>query len=112
MDEQDMAERLTRVEERSKSNSHRLEKLEPVVDELHNMGKAMVEMRMELKSNNEVVRGNTAMVKELGDKVDQIEKEPAKRWNNMTRTIFTTIVSTIAGALATGLVLMIAQYIK
>ena len=32
MDEKETVERLTKVEERSKSNTHRLEKLEPIVD--------------------------------------------------------------------------------
>ena len=39
MDEKETVERLTKVEERSKSNMHRLEKLEPIVDEIHTMSK-------------------------------------------------------------------------
>ena len=55
-----------------------------------------------------------AMLKEQsaqGDRLSAPEKEPADRWNNMTRTIFTTIVSTVAGALAAGLIFLIAQNI-
>ena len=55
-----------------------------------------------------------AMLKEQsaqGDRLSALEKEPADRWNNMTRTIFTTIVSTVAGALAAGLIFLIAQNI-
>ena len=42
MDEKETVERLTKVEERSKSNMHRLEKLEPIVDEIHTMSKTMI----------------------------------------------------------------------
>ena len=41
--------RLTAVEERSKSNTHRLDKLEPIVDEIHTMSETLVEMASEMK---------------------------------------------------------------
>ena len=44
MDEKEIVERLTKVEERSKSNTHRLEKLEPIVGEIHTMSKTMIQL--------------------------------------------------------------------
>lgn len=37
-------------------------------------------------------------------RLEEIEKAPAQNWNTMTRTIFTTIVSAIAGGLAVWIV--------
>ncbi len=111
MDDQEIAVNLAKVDERARSNTHRLDKLEPVVDELHNMGKAMVEMSAEMKHQKETLDRIDGKIERIDGKVEEIEKEPAARWNNMTRTIFTTIVSTVAGALATGLVILMAQYV-
>ena len=47
--------RLTEVEQRAKSNSHRIEKVELVVEEIHNMSEILVEMTAEMKHTNENV---------------------------------------------------------
>ena len=44
--------------------------------------------------------------------IEKLKAEPAERWNSAKKTAFTTIISVIAGALAVGLIFMIAQYIK
>ena len=111
MDDQDVVEKLARVDERARSNTHRLDKLEPVVDELHNMGKAMVEMSAEMKHQKETLDRIDGEIEQIGGKVELIEKEPAARWNTLTRTIFTSCVSAVAGALATGVLVLLAQYI-
>ena len=46
-----------------------------------------------------------------GRRLQALENEPAERWNSAKKTAFTTIVSVIAGALATSLIVMLAQYI-
>lgn len=57
-----------------------------------------------------------AMLKEQslqGERLKKLEDEPAERWNSAKKTAFTTIISVVAGALATGLIFMIAsQLIK
>ncbi len=48
-----------------------------------------------------------------GERLKKLEDEPAERWNSAKKTAFTTIISVVAGALATGLIFMIAsQLIK
>nr|WP_269141969.1 hypothetical protein [Lientehia hominis] len=46
-----------------------------------------------------------------GLRLKKLEDEPAERWNSAKKTAFTTIVSVVAGALATGLIIVLAQYI-
>lgn len=98
-------QRLTKVEERSKSNQHRINDLEQIAVEIHTMSKSMVVLCEQMKQTNDSVN-------KLKDKVDILEQEPAQKWNNATRTAFNTIIGTVAGALATGLIILIAQYIK
>ncbi|QNM06562.1 hypothetical protein [Qiania dongpingensis] len=46
-----------------------------------------------------------------GERLKKLEDEPAERWNSAKKTAFTTIVSVVAGALATGLIMVLVQYI-
>lgn len=87
------AERLTRVEERSKSNSHRLEKVEKVTEEIHTMSETMVQLIGEIKHIN----GN---VSELKEKVEELEDKPSARQEQ----IKTTIIAAIASAIISGFV--------
>lgn len=67
MIETEFIERLTKVEERSKSNTHQIDDLKPVINEIHTMSKTMVELIGEVKYTNE-------NVSELKDKVEILEK--------------------------------------
>ena len=87
--ETEFVERLTKVEERSKSNTHQINDLKPVIEEIHTMSKTMVELIGEVKHTNE-------NVSELKDKVDILEKEPGKQWTATKRTFFTATVGTAA----------------
>lgn len=49
---------------------------------------------------------------EQGERLKALEQEPAEHWNSAKRTVITTIVSVVAGALAAGLIILAAQYIK
>lgn len=107
----EMAERLVKVEERAKSNTHQIEELKPVVNEIHAISKTMVELIGECKHTNENVEEIKEDVSKLSSKVENIEQEPAKEWSSMKRTIFNTLVGALAGALATGLLALLAQTI-
>ncbi len=47
-----------------------------------------------------------------GDRLAKLEAEPAERWSSMKKTVFNTIVGAMAGAVATGLIYIMAQYVK
>lgn len=96
MTESEVIERLTRVEERSKSNQHRLDKLEPVVEEIHTMSETMVQLVTEVKHTNQ----NVAEIKE---KVEAQEQRPISRLEQ----IKTAIIAAIASGLVTGAVTII-----
>lgn len=93
--------RLTEVEQRARSNTHRLDDLEPIVKEIHNMSATLVEMTAEIKHTNR-------NVEEIKEKVEVMEQEPAKRWKNSTRAIFNAFLGAIGTALAGGLIYVLA----
>ena len=109
--EKEEIERLTKVEDRAKSNSHRLDKLEPIVNEIHTMSKTMVQLVEEVKHTNETVSGLDEKVDRMDSRVDVMERAPAEDMKSYKRTAATAIISTVAGALATGIVILIAQFI-
>lgn len=102
MIETEFIERLAKVEERSKSNTHQINDLKPVVDEIHTMSKTMVELIGEVKHTNE-------NVSELKDKVETLEKEPGKQWSATKKTFFTSITSSIGTAVAAGILYLISR---
>ena len=111
MNEIDIEHRLTDVENRAKSNTHRLDKLEPIVDEIHTMSNTMVQLVQEVKHTNETVNNLDAKVDRMDSRVDDMERAPAEDAKKYKATAITAVISTIAGAFATGIIVMIAQFI-
>lgn len=104
MNEIDIEHRLTETDLRSKSNTSRLDKLEPIVDEIHTMSNTMVQLVQEVKHTNETVNNLNVKVDRMDIRVDDMEKAPAKEWSSMKRTIFNTILGAIVGFFIAGLV--------
>lgn len=111
MNELDFEHRLTEVAERAKSNTHRLDKLEPIVNEIHTMSNTMVQLVEEVKHTNEAVNSLDEKVDRMDSRVDSMERAPAVEAKKYKMTAITAIISTIAGALATGIIVLIAQFI-
>lgn len=93
INEVEIENRLTRVEERSKSNTHQIEDLKPVINEIHTMSRTLATMVEQLKNMAENV-GN------LNNKVDAIEAQPNKR----IEQIKTAIITALCTALISGVV--------
>ena len=104
--------RLTRVEARAKSNTHRIDKLEPIVEEIHTMSETMVQLVEEVKHTNDNVCNLDKKIDSMDARVDVMERAPAEDAKNYKTTAVTAIISMISGAIATGLIMMVAQYIK
>lgn len=82
---------LVETEQRSKSNTKRLDKLEDTTE-------AIQELAVSVKLMAQNIEQMTTEQKKQGDRLYALEKQPAERWNTLTRTILTTLVSTAAGA--------------
>lgn len=89
--------RLTEVEERAKSNTKRLDKLERVTDAIHEMSNTMIHLVEQTKHTNE-------NVEELKDKVDRIEKEPLENAKATKKTVITCIVTAVVSAIIGALI--------
>lgn len=92
--------RLAETESRSKSNTHRLDRLEPIVEEIHNMSETLVEMTVEMRHTNQ-------NVKEIKEKVEVIEQEPAKKWKDSTKALFNAFLGAMGTAFAGGVIYLL-----
>lgn len=102
MNDLEIEKRLTTVEERSKSNTHRIDRLEPIVEEIHRMSETLVEITNEMKHTND-------SIKQIGYKVDSLEKEPGQKWKDSTKMLFNAILGSIGAAVAAGIIYILTM---
>jgi t-SNARE complex subunit (syntaxin) len=82
--------RLTEVEERSKSNSHRLDKLEESTEAINRLATSMEVMA---ERQEQVVE----TVGKLDSKVTLLEEKPAKRWDALVDKLVWAIAAAMIG---------------
>ena len=82
--------RLTDVEERAKSNTHRLYKLEESTEAINRLATSMEVMA----ERHEQVADT---VDKLDGKVTALETKPAKRWDGLMDKIILTIAAALVG---------------
>ena len=74
---------LIETEQRSKSNQHRLDKLEKDHDVLHSMAASLEVMANEQKHQTQAISDVKTDMGRLETKVDVLEGKPAKRWEGL-----------------------------
>jgi len=111
MEEAEMIERLTKAEERTRSNTHRLDKLEPIVNEIHTLSQTMVRLVEEVRHTNESLDSLEEKVDRMDSRVDEMERAPAVEAREYKRTLVTSVISAVGGAIATGMIVYIAQFL-
>jgi len=93
----DYVKKLVEVEARSKSNTHRIDKLEELTNTIQSLAITM---------NNTVneIKFMRADVTSLDDRLGKIENEPINKFNKYKDVIITSILTSLVGLLV-GLVL-------
>ena len=103
MSELTMPERMAKVEERAKSNTHRIDQLESLAAEIHQQNIAITELCGELKRTNDNAEKTAAIVADHDDRLDAIESKPLVLWDKIkiaaASAAVTVAVTAIVGAL-------------
>ena len=86
MDDAELEHRLTEIEQRSKSNTKRIDKLEQIQSELKAISTTLVKVGDKVE-----YLGNS--VKYLSDKVEVTEEQPKKTLGTIKSAIITSIIS-------------------
>ena len=84
-------ERVTKVEESTKSAHHRIDKVEE--DQ-----KILLEMNTNIKLLAEQSKGNTEDIKSMQSDVKEMKEKPSKRWDSVVNAFVVAIASGLAGA--------------
>ena len=79
----DVENRLTSLEQRCKSNGHRLEHLEKQQEAIHSLAASIQVMASEQKYQTEAINTVREDVSRLDGKVDALEMKPGKRWEGL-----------------------------
>lgn len=108
MTQEEMAVRLVETEARSKSNTHRLDKMEEEFEALNKLATAMEVMANEQKHIAETITAMEDNLDTLKKEVKTIEEKPAKRWDGMVDKFLYGLAGALATALAGGLIYLLA----
>ena len=100
MEDKELIERLVEVEQRSKSNTKRLNEHDEKLEDIHDLTYAVKELANETKLMREDVNG-------LNTRVANIENEPAQNYKEIKKNIRNQIITFILGALLAGVSVMI-----
>lgn len=93
----DYVKKLVEVEARSKSNTHRIDKLEELTNTIQSLAITMNNTVNEIKYMREDVTS-------LDDRVAKIECEPVRKFNKYKDVIITSILTSLVGLLV-GLII-------
>lgn len=100
MEEKELIERLVQVEQRSKSNTKRIDEHDGKLEDIHDLTFAVKELANETKLMREDVNN-------LNNRVANIESEPAKEYKDIKKNIRNQIITFILGAILSGIGVMI-----
>ena len=90
MEEVEIIGRLSAVEQRSKSNSHRLEALEKQTEAVNHLATSVAVMAEKVESTGEKVDG-------LCEDVQEIKQKPGKRWETVVGQVISVLIAAVLG---------------
>ena len=79
---------LTECEQRSKSNTHRLDKLEAATEALNKLAVSVEVMGTNLKNMD-------ATLQKLDKRVEEQESKPGRRWDDLVKTVIGIVVGAL-----------------
>ncbi len=79
---------LTECDQRSKSNTHRLDKLEAATEALNKLAVSVEVMGTNLKNMD-------ATLQKLDKRVEEQEAKPGKRWEDLLKTVIGIVVGAL-----------------
>ena len=102
MTDEEIAVLLTQHTEQIKSLNHRSNDLWERLQDLMVLTTTVSEISVTLKNMQ-------SAQERIFQRLEELEAQPAEKWNTATKTAITAVISTIAGALAVGIFQMIAS---
>lgn len=83
-------ERLTKMEDRGKSNSKRLDELEKIAEAIHEQNKNIAELIIETRHTNETLKSHEV-------RLSKIEEKPSKWLTEILKIVATAVIGGVIG---------------
>ena len=93
----DIERTVVELDQRSKSNTKRLDRLEKTTE-------AVQELATSVKLMAQSLDNMADEQKRQGERLEKLEQQPADRWNTIIKTMLTAVVSALAGGFAAMLI--------
>lgn len=110
MDEIEIEHRLTKTEQRSESNTRRIDKLEPIVNEIHTISETLVQLVGEVRHTNDAVDTLEEKVDQVDSRVGDMEKKPGDKAEKHKEMAVSAAIGTTVGAVAMAAVQAIVHF--
>lgn len=107
MTTEELAVKITDVDARCKSNTHRINELTGQIDAVNRLATAVEVMATEQKHQTDAIKDIKSDVANLDAKVETIEQKPAKRWDGLVDKIIYGLVGAFVAALAAGIIYLL-----
>lgn len=98
----EMAVKMAEVEQRARSNTRRIDKLEQNSEALSSLATSVEVLVNEHKHQTAAMLDIKNDVSKLDKKVETLEGKPAKRWESVTGQVITLIVGAVVAFLLSG----------
>lgn len=90
MGDTELREKVAHLEEREKSNTHRIDNLEEKVEDIHELASSVKLLASETKAMREDVN-------DMNDRLQQLEEKPLKEYENTKKDIKKQVISFAIG---------------
>ena len=95
MTNEEIAANIASHEQKIKGLEHRVKDMEPFVEQIYKLTTNVELLGQSIKTMAEVQ-------KTQGDEISKLKAEPAEQWKYAKKTIISTIIGAVVGALITG----------
>ena len=79
------------------SLKHRVADLEEIVAAINELAVSVRELAITVTNNNERMEGYERRFERQGERIEELEKNPAKKWENLSGVIVAALASGIVG---------------
>lgn len=100
MTNEEVAAKFADHENRIKVSEHRISDLEESQKHIYDLTISVKELAISVKNMVEEQ-------KEQGERIKKLEAQPGENWNTMKKTILTSIIGTVVGAVLSALFLLL-----
>jgi len=95
MTQEEIAVKVAELDQRAKSNTRRVEKLELQTEAIQSLGTSVEVMVKEQSHQTEAIERIEKSVEKLDGKVEVLEHKPAKRWESVIEKALLTAVGAV-----------------